>query len=134
MKIMKIMKIMKTILSWVNNKIEDIKDEYTIPSNNKISRPDRYNIATELIIQAACFYIGVALFIGLCLIPPFVIILPYALPLTFMICIIANISFVTRFSEGTMKVIDEKQKDIRARFKKNIDVDGALDTMDTMDS
>ena len=68
---------------------------------------DRYNFATELMIQVVCFYIGVALFIGLCMVPPLIIMLPYALPLTFMVCIIVNISFIIRFVKGTSKEIEE---------------------------
>ena len=112
----------KSIFNWFNNSIDYIENEYTIPSNDQITKPDRYNIATELIIQAACFYIGVALFIGICLIPPFIIILPYAIPLTFMISIIANIIFVVRFSKGTLKIMDEKKLDL----KKHINIDCAI--------
>ena len=68
---------------------------------------DRYNFATELMIQVVCFYIGVALFIGMCMIPPLVLFLPYALPLTFMVCIIVNISFIIRFVKGTNKEINK---------------------------
>ena len=121
----------KSVFKWFNNKINYIKNEYTIPPGDKINKPDRYNNATELIIQAACFYIGVALFIGMCLIPPFVIMLPYALPLTFMICIIANISFLMRFSKGTSKIIEDNHKKIKARLDKSINIDGALNTIDS---
>ena len=121
----------QSIFNWFNNKIDYIKKEYTIPSGDEINKPDRYNMATELIIQAACFYIGIALFIGICLIPPFVILLPYTLPVTFMICIIANISFVVRFSKGTSKIIEDNHNKIKARFEKSINIDGALDTIDS---
>ena len=80
---------------------------------------DKYNFATELMIQVVCFYIGVALFIGVCMIPPFIIMLPYALPLTFMVCIIVNISFIIRFVKGTNKEMEEVKK----KFNKHIDLD-----------
>jgi hypothetical protein len=80
---------------------------------------DRYNFATELMIQVVCFYIGVALFIGLCMVPPLVLFLPYALPLTFMVCIIVNISFVIRFVKGTTKELDE----VKQTFGKYVDID-----------
>jgi hypothetical protein len=80
---------------------------------------DRYNFATELMIQVVCFYIGVALFIGLCMVPPLVLFLPYALPLTFMVCIIVNISFVIRFVKGTNKEIDAAKQ----TFGKYVDID-----------
>ena len=72
---------------------------------------DRYNFATELIVQAVCFYIGVALFIGICMVPPFIVMLPYALPMAFMICIIVNISFVIRFVKGTSREIEEVKQE-----------------------
>jgi len=81
---------------------------------------DKYNFATELIIQAVCFYIGVALFIGICMIPPIILILPYVLPLTFMVCIIVNIGFITRFVKGTQTEIEEVKQD----FEKYIDITG----------
>lgn len=122
----------KSILNWFNNKIDYIEKEYTNSSDEETTgNPDRYNIATELIIQAACFYIGIALFIGLCLIPPFIIMLPYALPLTFMICIIANISFVIRFTKGTTKIMENKYKTMKERLDKSINIDGALDAVDS---
>jgi membrane protein implicated in regulation of membrane protease activity len=80
---------------------------------------DRYNFATELMIQVVCFYIGVAIFIGLCMVPPLVLFLPYALPLTFMVCIIVNISFIIRFVKGTNKEIDA----VKQKFEKHIDLD-----------
>ena len=80
---------------------------------------DRYNFATELMIQVVCFYIGVALFIGLCMVPPLIIMLPYALPLTFMVCIIVNISFVIRFVKGTSKEIEE----VKSEFGPYVDID-----------
>lgn len=80
---------------------------------------DRYNFATELMIQVVCFYIGVALFIGLCMVPPLVLFLPYALPLTFMVCIIVNISFIIRFVKGTNKEIDA----VKQKFERHIDLD-----------
>jgi hypothetical protein len=80
---------------------------------------DRYNFATELIIQVVCFYIGIALFIGICMIPPIIVLLPYALPLTFMVCIIVNIGFIIRFVKGTQKEIEEVKQD----FGKYIDID-----------
>ena len=80
---------------------------------------DRYNFATELMIQVVCFYIGVALFIGLCMVPPLIIMLPYALPLTFMVCIIVNISFVIRFVKGTSKEIEE----VTQEFGQYVDID-----------
>jgi hypothetical protein len=79
---------------------------------------DRYNFATELIIQVVCFYIGVALFIGICMIPPIIVLLPYALPLTFMVCIIVNIGFIIRFVKGTQKELEEVQQE----FGKYIDI------------
>lgn len=82
---------------------------------------DKYNFATELMIQVVCFYIGVALFIGVCMVPPFIIMLPYALPLTFMVCIIVNISFIIRFVKGTNKEIEEVKK----TFSQYIDLDSA---------
>ena len=115
-----------SIFNWFNNKIDYIEKEYTIPSGDEINKLDRYNMATELIIQAACFYIGIALFIGICLIPPFVILLPYALPVTFMICIIANISFVMRFSKGTLKSVVDKQEEMKSNFEEHINIDGAI--------
>lgn len=80
---------------------------------------DRYNFATELMIQVVCFYIGVALFIGLCMVPPLIVMLPYALPLTFMVCIIVNISFVIRFVKGTSKEIEE----VKQEFGQYVDID-----------
>jgi hypothetical protein len=80
---------------------------------------DRYNFATELMIQVVCFYIGVALFIGLCMVPPLIIMLPYALPLTFMVCIIVNISFIIRFVKGTNKEIEE----VKQEFGQYVDID-----------
>ena len=80
---------------------------------------DRYNFATELMIQVVCFYIGVALFIGLCMVPPFIVMLPYALPLTFMVCIVVNISFIIRFVKGTNKEIEE----VKQKFSKHINLD-----------
>lgn len=68
---------------------------------------DKYNFATEIIIQAVCFYIGVALFVSICSIPPFLIFLPYVLPVTFLICIIVNIGFVIRFTKGTTKEVNK---------------------------
>ena len=82
---------------------------------------DKYNFATELMIQVVCFYIGVALFIGLCMVPPLIIMLPYALPLTFMVCIIVNISFIIRFVKGTNKEIEQAKKS----FNQYIDSDSA---------
>mgnify|MGYP005640683731 CR=1 FL=1 len=82
---------------------------------------DRYNFTTELMIQVVCFYIGVALFIGLCMVPPLVLFLPYALPLTFMVCIIVNISFIIRFVKGTTKEIDA----VKQTFGKYVDIDNA---------
>lgn len=80
---------------------------------------DRYNFATELMIQVVCFYIGVALFIGLCMVPPLIVMLPYALPLTFMVCIIVNIGFIIRFTKGTTKEIEE----VKQKFSKHINLD-----------
>jgi hypothetical protein len=68
---------------------------------------DHYNFASELMIQIVCFYVGVATFLFICIIPPLTIILPYALPIVFVMCIITNIGFVYRFSEGTKKEIEE---------------------------
>ena len=87
---------------------------------------DKYNFATELMIQVVCFYIGVALFIGLCMVPPLIIMLPYALPLTFMVCIIVNISFIIRFVKGTNKEIEE----VKNTFNQYIDLDSV--TFDSM--
>ena len=80
---------------------------------------DKYNFATELMIQVVCFYIGVALFIGLCMVPPLIIMLPYALPLTFMVCIIVNISFAIRFVKGTSKEINK----VKQELGKHIDLE-----------
>ena len=62
---------------------------------------DRYSFATELMIEVVMFYIGIALFICICMVPPITIMLPYILPLTFLICIIVNISFIIRFTKGS---------------------------------
>lgn len=87
---------------------------------------DRYNFATELMIQVVCFYIGVSLFIGLCMIPPFIVMLPYALPLTFMVCIIVNIGFIIRFTKGTTNEIEEVKK----KFSKHVNLDSvSFDSM-----
>jgi len=68
---------------------------------------DKYNFATEIIIQAVCFYIGVALFVSICSIPPFIMLLPYVLPVTFLVCIIVNIGFIIRFTKGTSKEVNK---------------------------
>jgi hypothetical protein len=80
---------------------------------------DRYNFATELMIQVVCFYIGVALFIGMCMIPPLILFLPYALPLTFMVCIIVNISFIIRFVKGTSKEINK----VKQNFEQYVEIE-----------
>ena len=66
---------------------------------------DRYNFATEMMIEVVVFYIGVAIFVGICMMPPLTLMLPYILPVTFLICIIVNISFIVRFTKGTNKEI-----------------------------
>lgn len=68
---------------------------------------DRYNFTTELMIEVVVFYIGVALFISICMIPPITLMMPYILPLTFLICIIVNISFIIRFTTGTTKELSK---------------------------
>ena len=74
---------------------------------------DHYNFASELMIQVVCFYMGVALFLFICLIPPLTIMLPYAIPIVFVICIIMNIGFITRFTEGTQQEITNTVEDIK---------------------
>ena len=66
---------------------------------------DNYSFSTELMIQIVCFYIGVGLFLFICTIPPIILILPYALPLTLLICIIVNISFVIRYIRSTTDIL-----------------------------
>jgi hypothetical protein len=80
---------------------------------------DKYNFAIELVIQVVCFYIGVALFIGICMIPPLIVMLPYVLPLTFMVCIIVNISFIIRLVKGTTNELEE----VKQEFEKHVDLD-----------
>jgi len=53
------------------------------------------------------------------MVPPLVLFLPYALPLTFMVCIIVNISFIIRFVKGTNKEIDA----VKQTFGKYVDID-----------
>ena len=81
---------------------------------------DRYNFATELMIEVVAFYIGVALFIGICMVPPITMMMPYILPLTFLICIIVNISFIIRFTKGTnkkiLKITDKLQENINLDY------------------
>jgi hypothetical protein len=67
---------------------------------------DKYTFATELMIQVVCFYVGVILFLGICLIPPLFMILPYALPVVFIVCIVMNIGFVIKFAKGTQKELN----------------------------
>jgi len=74
---------------------------------------DKYNFTTELMIEIICFYVGVILFIGICMIPPIIVILPYALPVTFLICIVMNIGFIIRFVKGTKKEIESKYEDLK---------------------
>jgi hypothetical protein len=74
---------------------------------------DKYNFITELMIEIVCFYVGVILFIGICMIPPLTIILPYSLPVTFLICIVMNIGFIIRFVKGTQKDIEKKYANVQ---------------------
>ena len=80
---------------------------------------DRFSFSTEIMIEVVMFYIGVALFIGLCMIPPISIMLPHILPMTFLICIIVNISFIIRFSKGT----NNELKNMVSKLEENINLD-----------
>jgi hypothetical protein len=73
---------------------------------------DRYSFTTELMIEVICFYIGVVLFVGICMIPPLTIALPYTLPITFLACIIMNIGFIIRFTKGTQNELEKKFNEV----------------------
>ena len=83
---------------------------------------DRYNFATEMMIEVVVFYIGVAIFVGICMMPPLTLMLPYILPVTFLICIIVNLSFIIRFSKGTNKEI----KTMKDKLTSNINLDNMM--------
>jgi hypothetical protein len=80
--------------------------------NNNPGNPDRYNFMTEIIIQAVCFYLGIGLFLVICMIPPFVVMLPYVLPIVFMVCMIMNIGFIMRFVQQSREEITEFTEDV----------------------
>ena len=73
---------------------------------------ERYDFTTELIIDVIVFYIGLVLFIGLCLIPPVTFMLPYILPIVFIVCIIANISFIVRLTKNVTSEVTETTENI----------------------
>jgi len=73
---------------------------------------DRYSFTTELMIEIICFYIGVVIFVCICMIPPLTIVLPYTLPVTFLACIIMNIGFVIRFTKNTSNELEKKFEEV----------------------
>ena len=83
---------------------------------------DKFNFAIEILIQAVCFYVGVIIFIGICLIPPLTLALPYIIPITFVVCMVMNIGFIIRFTKGTKQEIE----DIAGEYIPDLDLeDGA---------
>jgi hypothetical protein len=87
---------------------------------------DRYNFTTELLIDVVCFYIGVVLFVCICMIPPLTIALPYTLPITFLACIIMNIGFIIRFTKGTQNELEKKFNEFSSN---SVDYIDALDQL-----
>ena len=73
---------------------------------------DRYNFTTELLFEVIFFYIGVVVFVCICMIPPLTIILPYTLPITFLACIIMNIGFIIRFTKSTENELNNKFNEV----------------------
>ena len=64
----------------------------------------------ELISQMIIFYIGVALFITVCMIPPFTIILPFMVPIVFITCAFVNLGLFVKFLQATDKETKKLQK------------------------
>ena len=54
----------------------------------------------QLISQMIIFYIGVALFIAVCMIPPFTIILPFMVPIIFITCAFVNLGLFIKFLQA----------------------------------
>ena len=93
---------------------------------------DKFNFAIEILIQAVCFYVGVIIFIGICLIPPLTLALPYIIPITFVVCMVMNIGFIIRFTKGTkaefQEIIDEHTDGINLDLGADMLADELLDS------
>ena len=69
-----------------------------IPDVNKIDTT-RKNANGALIAQMIMFYIGIAAFVLVCMIPPFTLFLPICIPLIVVIVIFVNFAYFGKFME-----------------------------------
>ena len=61
----------------------------------------RKNSNGALIAQMVIFYIGVAAFVLVCMIPPFTLFLPICIPVIAVIIIFVNLSYFGKFMESS---------------------------------
>ena len=67
----------------------------------------------QLIAQMVIFYIGIAMFIAVCMIPPFTIFLPFLAPIVFITCAIVNIMLFIKFLQTLKKETSKLQNKIK---------------------